>query len=265
MRQDAITIENARLNGLDLDNYPWLNERHRLFPSILEPGRYDRILDVAAGVGVVAHRIRTDYPCFMLCNDIASESLRNLKANHLTAVSFDLDNLKSSFPFPDETFDAVISLATLEHIINIDHHLLELRRVLKPDGHLFLSVPNYSGLQFVVPFLLTGRTFHNPVKGGLDKYEFYAHVRYFTYKTLVEFMEGFGFVPQITYLPLPQASSRYQRLKRRNVVAAAMFRLCMLLLYKCLTPRWAFHPVIRFSRSDVNGEVRSARHVTRVI
>ncbi len=58
------------------------------------------------------------------------------------------------FPFKDESFDAVISLATLEHIIDIDHHMNEIRRILKKDGDLFLSVPNYSGIHFVIPFLL---------------------------------------------------------------------------------------------------------------
>ena len=250
MRNDAIALEDGRLAGLDLGNYPWIHERHRIFPEIFEVGRYKKILDVAAGVGVVAKRIQDSYPCEMLCNDISPQTLKSLKANNLNTVSFDLDDPELTFPFDDETFDAIISLATLEHIINVKHHMTEVRRILKTGGHLYLSTPNYSGLQFVIPFLLKGRSFHNPLKEGIDKYEFYAHVRYFTYKTLIELVSSFGFSAEKVYLQLPKCSSRYLALKKRSRLMALLFRFVMYVLYKVLTPRWAFHPVIRFSKSD---------------
>jgi ubiquinone/menaquinone biosynthesis C-methylase UbiE len=250
MRQDAVKIEDDRLEGIDLQHYPWLNERHRIFPEILEPGKYKKILDVAAGVGVVAYRIAKSYPSFILCNDIAKKSLDSLRKNNLPAISFDLDDEKACFPFENESFDAVISLATLEHIINLDQHINELGRVLKPDGHLFLSVPNYSSISFVLPFLFTGRTFHNPLKNKLIRYEFYAHVRYFTYKTLIEFMREFGFIAELTYLPKPKESANFMRLKKRSSLLAGLFSLSMIVMYSILSPRWAFHPVIRFRKAN---------------
>jgi SAM-dependent methyltransferase len=256
MRQDAQKIEDGRLQGVDLNNYQWYNERHRIFPQILSMSGagYRRILDVAAGVGIVGKRIKDGYPCTMVCNDIASESLRNLRANGLTAVAFDLDTAATAFPFPDGSFDAVISLATLEHIIQLDNHINEIRRVLAKNGHLYLSTPNYSAIHFMIPFVLGGRTFHDPMKGGLNKYEFYAHVRYFTYKSLVEFMRHFGFSPDIAYIPLPKESSKFRNLKKRSPLIALGFRTAMLMLYLLLPPRWAFHPVLRFTRSDANPE-----------
>ena len=44
-------------------------------------------------------------------------------------------------PLGDETFDAVLSLSTLEHVYALEETLAELHRVLKPDGRLILSVP----------------------------------------------------------------------------------------------------------------------------
>lgn len=250
MREDAINLEDGRLEGLDLDNYPWLHERHRLFPDVFEEGKYEKILDVAAGIGVVAKRIQDNYPCSMLCNDISNESLRSLRANRLNTVSFDLDDPNTRFPFPDEKFDAVISLATIEHIINLDWHMTELRRILAKNGHLYISAPNYTGLHFIIPFLLNGRTFHNPMNGGIDRYEFYAHVRYFTYVTLLEFVSSFGFKVEKVYLPLPKWSSRYQALRKKSKLMAFSLKAAMYILYKTLPPRWAFHPVICFSKSD---------------
>ncbi|MFN6962559.1 MAG: class I SAM-dependent methyltransferase [Pyrinomonadaceae bacterium] len=45
-------------------------------------------------------------------------------------------------PFADETFDAVTSFETLEHLRDRAGFLAEMRRVLKPHGKLVLSTPN---------------------------------------------------------------------------------------------------------------------------
>jgi SAM-dependent methyltransferase len=250
MRNDAIRIEDERLRGLDHSNYPWIHERHRIFPEIFKDQKYEKILDIAAGMGIVAKRIQDNYPCYMLCNDISSESLKNLKANGLNTISFDLDDSAKPFPFPDETFDAIISLATIEHMINIDNHMLEIKRILKKGGHLYISAPNYSSIHFAVPYFLYGRSFHNPLAHDIDKYEFYAHVRFFTYKTLLEYISSFGFTAQNVYLPLPRGSSRYMALKKKSRIAAFGLTTMMYVFYKLLTPRWALHPILRFSNSD---------------
>jgi SAM-dependent methyltransferase len=47
--------------------------------------------------------------------------------------------------FPDTSFDVVYSAHCLEHIPNPDAPLGQLRRLLKPGGHLFIFVPNCGG------------------------------------------------------------------------------------------------------------------------
>ena len=48
--------------------------------------------------------------------------------------------------FPSETFDYVRSNHSFEHVHNPREVLLEMRRILKPTGLLFIGVPNISGL-----------------------------------------------------------------------------------------------------------------------
>lgn len=47
----------------------------------------------------------------------------------------------SIMPFEDECFDVVISTEVLEHVPNPDAYLIEVKRVLKPGGIFFFTVP----------------------------------------------------------------------------------------------------------------------------
>ena len=47
----------------------------------------------------------------------------------------------NSFPFPDEAFDAVLCTQVLEHVPDPQLFIREIRRVLRPDGKLLLTVP----------------------------------------------------------------------------------------------------------------------------
>ncbi len=44
-------------------------------------------------------------------------------------------------PFENNQFDAVISFEVFEHLFNIDEILTEIKRVLKPNGKLLISIP----------------------------------------------------------------------------------------------------------------------------
>ena len=48
----------------------------------------------------------------------------------------------AKLPFEDDFFDVVVSFETIEHIIDYDKFVLEIKRVLKPGGQLILSTPN---------------------------------------------------------------------------------------------------------------------------
>lgn len=48
-----------------------------------------------------------------------------------------------SLPFPDATFDVVLSTEVIEHVTHPPDAVKEFARVLKPGGHLVLSTPNW--------------------------------------------------------------------------------------------------------------------------
>lgn len=250
MRKDAIQLEETRLQGVnDIKDYPSFHERHRIFPSVFENREHKRILDVAAGVGVVGKRIQDNYRAELVCNDISPVCLKIMQRSGISTTSFDIDDNEHAFPFPDNHFDAVIALATIEHVIHIDHFLEEINRILTSDGYLYISAPNYLGLLYLIPFLISGKTFHDPMSEA-SRYEFYAHVRYFTYRTLLELVSSYGFIADTVYLAIPENGSRYQALKAKSKTRAFAFRFIMKSMYKWLSPRWASEPVICFRKAD---------------
>lgn len=48
----------------------------------------------------------------------------------------------TALPFPDGSFDVVVSFDVLEHIPDTDAHLAEVRRVLREGGQYLLQTPN---------------------------------------------------------------------------------------------------------------------------
>lgn len=250
MRKDAILVEEGRVQGVEkIEDYPSFHERHRIFPGVFDGRDHKRILDIAAGVGCTARRIHDGYSGEITCNDITPTCLRVLRQQGLKTVSFDIDDENSTFPFPDGYFDAVVSLATIEHVLTLDHHMEEIHRILAKDGYLYISTPNYAGLVHLPRYLLKGESFHDPLIKG-DRYEFYAHVRYFTFSTLLKFVSSFGFTPLEVYLPLPQSSSHYRKMQSDAPLKAWVFRSFMRLLYTFGSPRWASEPVICLQKTE---------------
>lgn len=90
-------------------------------------------------------------------------------------------NLKDA-GFPEKFFDAVILKDTIEHLYDPKDTLLEIRRILKPDGILVLNTPDIDSL---MSKLLRARWW------GIKQ----EHLYYFNQRTLFKLLEATGFKP----------------------------------------------------------------------
>jgi ubiquinone/menaquinone biosynthesis C-methylase UbiE len=158
-------------------------ERHRSALWLLKPATGERILDVGCGTGALAARIAEG------CGSVdaidvagnafseANRSVQNLSFRKMNAEALD---------FPDATFDAIVSVETLEHVIDADRVLAECRRVLKPGGRLVLTYPtvNRTTMQRVLRLLRLAR-----------RLEISEHLTEWSCAELIEHAKAAGFEP----------------------------------------------------------------------
>jgi 2-polyprenyl-3-methyl-5-hydroxy-6-metoxy-1,4-benzoquinol methylase len=107
--------------------------------------RESRVLDVGCGEGVLVGEYRSRLEIEGVDPNYAASGVRQGSVLDL--------------PFGDSTFDWVLCLDVLEHL-RLDEQpraVAEIRRVLRPRGHVVLSLPNLAHLQSRVHFALTGR------------------------------------------------------------------------------------------------------------
>lgn len=152
-----------------------------------------RILDVGAGNGLLALALARQGGR-VTGLDIVKPST---PVNELDEFVLHNVNL-SSFPFPDGNFDIIVSTEVLEHLKAPFPALIEMVRLLKEDGLLILTIPNYWNLRYRVKYLLSGN-FQRPLKNDERKRADYLngsmpHISTITYPTLKTILtwEGCG-------------------------------------------------------------------------
>ncbi len=92
------------------------------------------------------------------------------------------------FPCDSDSFDVVIAGEVIEHVIDTDHFLQEIGRVLKPQGTLVITTPNLASLENRV------RLFFGRYPMWMDhRVEGTGHLRYYTPRILRKQLEEHGF------------------------------------------------------------------------
>jgi SAM-dependent methyltransferase len=124
------------------DVHWWFVGRRRILLQILDrylgktAGRERRILDVGCGTGTMLGYLASYGKAQGV--DIDEEAIGYCRERGLVDVSL---GEAADLPFDDGTFDLVTALDVIEHLDDDAAALGELRRVLRPGGHLLVTVP----------------------------------------------------------------------------------------------------------------------------
>ncbi|MFI6655956.1 methyltransferase domain-containing protein [Streptomyces sp. NPDC050523] len=170
----------------------------RMLAAALGPatGSPCTVLDIGCGDGTAAataapllhgHRI--------VGVDWSQDALSRARAHLTYAIRGELTG--GGLPFRSGCADAVLFSEVVEHLVDPDSALDEIRRVLRPGGHLMLSTPNLAAW-YNRALLLAGvqpvfsevslRAIH-----GRPGREVVGHLRLYTARALREFVTASGF------------------------------------------------------------------------
>ncbi len=130
--------------------------------------------------------------------DYAVSGLEVGRRHGLRGVIGDL-NLQPALPFSSRSFDVVICKDILEHLLEPLAVLQEVRRVLKDDGYVVISVPNHFYLPLRLRILfgkgLIWKSIGSDHSREYDEWN-YMHIRFFTYRGFLSFLKAAGFHPE---------------------------------------------------------------------
>ena len=166
----------------------------RMLDPLVSKHSITRVLEAGSGTGYTANLLKERYGWRMFAADLAWEGLsKTPKSDGLAPIQADI----AAFPFPEGSFDALISLDVLVHFKAGDEirAMREFARVLRPGGLLVIRVAALNVL----------RSRHS---------EFIGERQRFTRRRLVQEISASGFrVLRCTYanlLLLPVAFTKFR-------------------------------------------------------
>jgi 2-polyprenyl-3-methyl-5-hydroxy-6-metoxy-1,4-benzoquinol methylase len=115
-----------------------LSDKRRLILSVTQIDN-GRLLDIGAGTGAfVSHMQMNGWQATGLEPDAMARS------NALTANKVNLLASDALFEFAENSFDVITMWHVLEHVHDLHNYMEQLKKILKPNGKIFIAVPNYT-------------------------------------------------------------------------------------------------------------------------
>ena len=146
-----------------------------------------RVLDVGCGSGVHGAELKRIHGHSVVGVDLSASSIDKARARLDNAYVGDVTR-PEQYPFAAERFDVILFSDILEHLCDAAGVLSRHLFLLKPGGHVIVSLPNVA--IWNVRFGLLFGNFNYQQTGTLDK----THMRFFTWKTTREMLDGAGLI-----------------------------------------------------------------------
>lgn len=98
-----------------------------------------KLLDIGAGTGAFCNYMKqAGWNVTGLEPDAAARRVAK------DAHQVNLLEIEALFEFPAASFDAITLWHVLEHVHELDAYMQQIRNILKPNGRIFIAVPNYT-------------------------------------------------------------------------------------------------------------------------
>lgn len=143
-----------------------------------------KLLDVGCGTGDFLKAAKdNNWSVLGIEPNPEARKIANTKTNNSVYDITQLLELEAN------SFDVITLWHVLEHLPKLEQHLQIFNRLLKPNGHLVIAVPNYKSYDAEY------------YKSFWAAYDVPRHLWHFSQKGIKQLVEGFGFISQKT-LPM---------------------------------------------------------------
>ena len=194
MNMDLENVKQAK-NSFDriLDNKKYSaiirDDKHlSLLLSLLEDGKYNKILDIGTGTGYLAFPLSEKHPAASVCGiDIAETIIAKnneiVKEKGISNLVFEaFDGLK--YPFPCESFDLIVTRYAFHHFPNVTDAIQQMNKLLGKGGKVLVSDPMRNNKD-------NNRVIDNFMKVKKD-----GHIQFYSSKELDDLFSANGFTKQ---------------------------------------------------------------------
>lgn len=229
-----------------------LTKKRRLIDALIEKIKPRSILDFGGGTGYTFSRyINETYPDIEITLfDVSEESL---KASSWQGQR--IEKVSNPRLLEKREFDLVIASEVVEHVDASDFVLKDIAALVKPDGHLFVTVPNGYGsyeITVLIYRLLAGPIVSRMVKSksgnqAQSTLSLSPHVAFYTYPTLISGFKCAGLVVE-SYLPIVLSHFRASRMMSEYSRRAMSWNID---LTPQVDPRWVDDWGFLLTRSEL--------------
>lgn len=184
--------------------------------KLLEPDNKARVVDIGCGDGQKTIKFKKRIGCTTIVGiDGVEERLKAAQKRGINNVI--CTNIEEKWPLKSGSFDVVISNQVIEHLVDIDHFIKEIKRILKPGGYTVVSTENLASWHNIFALILGHQDFsHHIIKkshvgnplsphfgektvawskydnSGVDDTAF-PHIKILTLRSLINVFKVYGF------------------------------------------------------------------------
>jgi len=148
-------------------------------------GNNKKVLEVGCATGYISEKLKEN-GCKVVGIEIDKKAGKLAKKFCKDVIISDVESLKN-IPYKKNYFDVILFGDVLEHLKNPLNVLKNLRRYLKNNGYIVISVPNIAF--WLIRLRLFFGKFDYKDYGIMDK----THLRFFTFKTVKELLKDAGY------------------------------------------------------------------------
>lgn len=146
-----------------------------------------KILDFGCSSGYLAKYLKENLNCRVIGLELDKKNAQVARRYCEKVINCDIENYSWEKNLGKQKFDIAIFADVLEHLKKPENILKRVKKFLKKDGYILISLPNIAHVSIRLK-LLTGN-FDYEKSGILDD----THLKFFTKKTALELIQNSGY------------------------------------------------------------------------